>query len=428
MGRKRRTEQYIKGTQKRVKSQSKLDRKTDLDYISPDDYVTIDDLMYVKPYVFEFKANFKPRWTGKKVFEVFRDEFRHADEDYWESEFQNGRVLVNNVPVSKKTVWTDGMEVEHVVHRHESAVLSSKIHIAHDDVGYMVVSKPPSLPIHPCGTYRRNSLLFILKALYGTGKLSSVHRLDKETSGLVILAKDSENASKFCEEIKAHKVRKTYLAEVEGTFLKGHVVCEESILWDKREQRASVHPEGLEAETSFRFVKYKKDCNTSIVECMPKTGRTHQIRVHLTHLGYPIVNDPCYGGKSIISSNNEDKDWNKRKAISLSLKHERFRETDDVINYRRENTLSKWIQQHYQKTGRSLTLLEEGNQLGCTNCPQVVNVKNVEVKDMYIHLHALKYESSNWSFQVPHPIWADRDTPQSSVIEPDIRRLNCNII
>ncbi|KAI0565683.1 RNA pseudouridylate synthase [Gracilaria domingensis] len=404
MGRKRKPMDYNRGPLKRARtSNPRQKRVSDLDYIGKDDYVQHEGLLYVRPYVFEFRTNFKPRWTGKTVYDVFCQEFKHTEREYWSREFKEGRILCAGKAVDVGVVWQDGMEVIHLVHRHESAVLSEKIHIAHDHEGFVVVSKPPSLPIHPCGTYRRNCLQFVLKAFYGMGTLLSVHRLDKETSGLVIMAKNSTYAAQFANEIKDRKVRKTYLAEVNGIFPETRVECREPIFWNKREMKASISSNGMEAVTVFSRMSHDCKKNRSIIECRPITGRTHQIRVHLAHLGYAIVNDPLYGPNSHPAEVLNTKAVN---TSSLLLTHNSFKDEATMNENRQTYLACEWSKAAQKRHGRHLTCLEEGKKLACSNCPQVTNVKNVSIDKMYIHLHAQKYESSDWSFEVPPPQWA----------------------
>lgn len=408
MGQKRSCTSRSIQSYKRTRRSKPSKPETDLDYISKHDYVIIDNFMHARPYVFEYKTNFKPRWRNQTILDVFRQEFKHTEDNYWERETEDGRILANGEKITSGTLWDNGIEVVHLVHRHESAVLASSIHIAQDEDGFIVVSKPPSLPVHPCGTYRRNSLQFIMKAFHGTGKLFVVHRLDKETSGLVILAKKPDFAAKFSAEIKEHKVQKTYLAEVHGLFPVQASTCAEPLYWDKRELKGFVRQDGQDAKTSFKLLSRNKEKGTSIVECQPRTGRTHQIRIHLAHLGYPIVNDPLYGNRSshenfaLSAGSAED-------PLSITLDHPAFLD-DALVNESRQTYLAcNWSQHSLKQHGRHLSCLEEGQSLSCTNCPQVANLKNVEVQQMFIHLHALKYESNSWAFEVPLPHWAQQD-------------------
>ncbi|PXF43578.1 RNA pseudouridine synthase 7 [Gracilariopsis chorda] len=368
---------------------------------------------------FEFRTYYKPRWKNKTVYETFCDEFSHKDEVYWSREFDGGRILCKGQTLGINTAWYDGMEVIHIVHRHESAVLSERIHIAVDREGFVVVSKPPSVPVHPCGTYRRNCLQFILKAFYGMGDLFSVHRLDKETSGLVIMAKNPEYAARFAKEIKDHKVRKTYIAEVNGIFPNGELDCKEPIYWDKKTMKAGISEKGADATTKFSKISHNNRECTSLVECKPITGRTHQIRVHLAHLGYAIINDTLYATERIPSKRSKvSRDF---ESSALLLTHDSFKD-EAAINMMRKTYLAcEWSRRSYQQHGRHLTCTEEGEELCCKNCPQVTNDKNVNIDAMYIHLHALKYESSEWSFEVPRPEWA-LDTKNESRVRQDANK------
>ncbi|CAN8076279.1 unnamed protein product [Agarophyton chilense] len=405
MGRKRRSTEDYRGPQKRARALKgrKCKPVSDLDYIGKEDYIQHNGLMYVRPYVFEFRTNFKPRWTDKTVYDVFCQEFKHTEKEYWNREFKEGRVLMKSAAISKAVVWRDGMEVIHLVHRHESAVLSETVHVTHNHEGFVIVSKPPSLPIHPCGTYRRNTLQFILKAFYGMGTLLSVHRLDKETSGLVIMAKNATYAAQFAQEIKDRKVQKTYLAEVNGIFPEGEVECREPIFWDKREMKAFIKPDGAEAVTVFSRISNDRERDRSLLECKPVTGRTHQIRIHLAHLGHAIINDPLYGKEPDPAETLDSKVVNP---ASLLLTDTSFKDKATVDDSRKTYIACDSSKHAYAEHGRHLSCLEEGRKLNCSNCPQVTNVKNVSVGKMYIHLHAQKYESKNWSFEVPPPKWA----------------------
>lgn len=409
MGKRKRHSSNVRNHElKRSRGASNKTQDTDYDYVSTHDYVTIGNFIYARPYVFEFKCHFKPRWRDRTIFDVFVEEFRHTGRDYWVNEFNNQRVLADGHPIDRTALWVDGSEVVHVVHRHESAILASPIHVAFDHDGFIVVSKPPSMPVHPCGTYRRNSLQFLLRAFHGYGPLLCVHRLDKETSGLVILAKTSAFAARFTEEIKHHKFVKTYVAEVVGLFPDTISECSEPLYWDKREMRASVEKGGLEAKTAFSVLVRDSKRNTSIIECQPLTGRTHQIRIHLAYLGFPIVNDPLYSGEGPARdtfSVTED-------LSAVTLHHEKFREECPLGNdVRPSNKVCQWVQAARRKSNRILSVLEEGVALGCSNCPQITNSKNVAVNAMVIHLHALRYKSDEWTFEVPPPPWMYRKSP-----------------
>lgn len=366
--------------------------ETDLQTVSPADYVTVGAFRYVLPYMYEFRMNYKPRWHGETVQDVFCSEFAHADDEYWKTEIREGRVRHNgkNVrgeAVTPGTTWCEGMETIHVVHRHESAILSADIPIVYNDKSFVVVSKPHSMPIHPCGTYRRNCLLFLLAAQYNMHNLHVVHRLDKETSGVVILAKTPSAAASFSDDLRDRKMHKTYVAEVRGDFGADVVTCNNAMAWDARALRSSVDVDGRDAETTFRRLSYNSKKDTSIVECEPQTGRTHQIRVHLAHLGHSIINDGLYG----------ETEWSARASAAVA-----GADAPSALSLADRNL------------DASGSIRRAGKSLSCRNCPQVTNLKNVESQAMFIHLHALKYKSDQWSYEVPLPEWATTEPSRTN--------------
>ena len=119
-----------------------------------------------------------------------------------------------------------------------------------------------------------------------------MHRLDRVTTGILLLGKSKSAARSLTDRILANAVRKEYLAKVRGAFPTA-VTCQAPLSIDHRTRASQVdEAAGKPATTAFTLIC--TDGDTSIVHCLPKTGRTHQIRVHLQHLGHPIVDDPLY--------------------------------------------------------------------------------------------------------------------------------------
>lgn len=183
----------------------------------------------IYPYPFTFATFAKARWIGRTVVDIYHEEFGSYPRSYYEAAIKAGRILVSGNKVDCDYKINGGDELTHTVHRHEPAVGLSNtssedpIRIVYEDETLLVVDKPATLPIHPCGGYNFNSLLEILAHWkpdsFGTGKLFTVHRLDRLTSGLVLIAKSSALARTLGNCIMQRDgCEKAYLARVNGKF------------------------------------------------------------------------------------------------------------------------------------------------------------------------------------------------------------------
>ena len=176
--------------------------------------------------------------------------------------------------------------------------------ILYEDNDVLVVNKPAGLTVHPAPGHPGHTLANAVLARFpelgdedNTLRPGIVHRLDKDTSGVMVIARNRLAQANLSEQFKSRRVKKSYLVLVKGKLTPPTGVIEAAIGRDPRNrQRMAVVSRGREARTEYRVIKYYG--NHSLLEIKPETGRTHQIRVHLAAIGYPVVGDAVYGVKS----------------------------------------------------------------------------------------------------------------------------------
>ena len=179
-----------------------------------------------------------------------------------------------------------------------------QLDVLYEDRDILVVNKPPGLVVHPAAGHRRGTLVNALlhhcpelRTIGGGERPGIVHRLDKETSGCLVVAKAEKAHQILARQFQTRQVKKIYVALVHGAVRTAPRTVTLPIgRHEKERKRMGVRTrKGRETETTFRVLRTAPDC--SLVEVTPTTGRTHQIRVHMAAIGHPVIGDKLYGGR-----------------------------------------------------------------------------------------------------------------------------------
>ncbi|KAI9498294.1 pseudouridine synthase [Zychaea mexicana] len=373
---------------KRPKGRSEKDFREKND-ISNAEYIVEDGLRRVKPYFFEYKAYAKGRWMQRSLINVFTEEFQDRNEKYYRHAMELGLITINGETVGPDHIVKNNDILGHKIHRHEPVVTGKPIEIVHRSNDLIVINKPGGIPIHPAGRYRHNTVIHVMRKTLGIERLFPANRLDRPTSGLMLVGLNSEKARQLEAEMISGQIQKEYVCRVVGEFPQEEIVCEEPLKTISYKLSLNyVHGDGKASKTIFKRLSYNG--KTSVVWCRPRTGRTHQIRVHLRYLGYPIANDPIYGNglpwSDLIQKGQTLDEEGAEKVVQKVIEVATFPE-------------GMWEDTEDKDGVKQI-------KPRCDECGLVLT-EDPSLKELCIWLHAWKYSGPSWAYETALPDWAD---------------------
>ncbi len=235
-------------------------------------------------------------WEGVTLLDFLSGVLKHVPRGEWEDLCRMGRLLdQENRPVAADHFVRAGERYFLLQPGLVEPEVSADLQVVHEDEAVLVLNKPAPLPVHPSGRFNRNTLEYILHQVYHPQKPRAAHRLDANTTGLIICARTRYFAGILQPQFERGEVQKIYLVKVVGRPEWDQQICAAAIGREPGEigLREIDVEAGLPAKTEFKVLARLSD-GTTLLEARLLTGRTNQIRLHLRHLGFPVLGDPVY--------------------------------------------------------------------------------------------------------------------------------------
>jgi RluA family pseudouridine synthase len=237
---------------------------------------------------------------GSTLLDFLASVFPRLSRAEWKSLCDEGRLTTTErVPCTAEHQIFQGERYTQHTPAHLEPSVNADIRILHEDEALVVINKPAPLPMHPCGRFYKNTLQWILCEAYKPHSLRPAHRLDAQTTGVSVWTRSRHFARLVQKQFAENLVKKSYLARVHGEPSAEEFSCHSPIATEPGHSGfRQAEPAGQNARTDFRVLKQFGD-GTSLLEAVPVTGRTNQIRIHLQTLGFPIYGDPVYAKETI---------------------------------------------------------------------------------------------------------------------------------
>lgn len=249
----------------------------------------------------------QPHQAGQQLLDFVSQRFTYRSREEWQAELAAHRFLLNDDEARPDYILAQGDRLVYLMPALVEPPVDSNYTVLYEDADLLVIDKPAPLPCHPGGRFFAHTLWAMLKENHGLDEPRLVNRLDRETSGIVLVAKNKAAARLCQEQFAQRRVEKVYLVMVEGDFSDTSAPVEapgwlgpdpNSAVRKKMRfypEQKNAPPGAVESSTTFRRISGTPDASLSLLEARPHTGRCHQIRATLLHLGFPVVGDKLYG-------------------------------------------------------------------------------------------------------------------------------------
>lgn len=248
----------------------------------------------------QFSSKIPRNCRGKTLIQYLSERFTYQSVETWRAKIENGEILFQGKLTQSDQLILGNEDLLYLINNYDEPEVPLSFELIFENEDYLIIGKSAGQPITRTGRIIYNSLVQILRRHFANEDISPLFRLDRETSGLMVFGKNSS----ACQVVDGNKHgilgRKIYLAVVWGEFLQ-EKECQAPL----KEcgvlpipAKMIIDPSGKEAKSYFRPLL--SSSNYSLVMCEIWTGRKHQIRAHLAHLGFPIVGDKIYGSNGAV--------------------------------------------------------------------------------------------------------------------------------
>ena len=251
-------------------------------------------------------SSYEVSMDGVRLDVYLTDILEDKSRSFIQNIIEDGNVLVNGILKKSNYKVKKGDIIDVSIEEPKELTIVPQpisLHILYEDSDLIVVNKPQGMVVHPAsGIYKDtlvNALLYHCKDLSGINGIlrpGIVHRIDKDTSGILVVAKNDYAHIKLSEQLKEHSMKREYIALAEGVIKEDEGIVDKPLARDPVQRiKIAVSSSGRRAVTHFRVLK--RYDNYTLIKCILETGRTHQIRVHMAYIRHPLVGDPVYGYK-----------------------------------------------------------------------------------------------------------------------------------
>jgi len=248
---------------------------------------------------------------GLSVAGFYSRHYTHSTEATWRQRIEAGQVSLNGRPASPDELLTRGDRLSYLRLPWEEPEAPGDFETLFEDGDVLVLAKPSGLPVLPGGFFLENTLLYLVRKRYGA-ECSPLHRLGRGTSGAILFTRNPRAARLLTNAMKERRILKVYLALASGTTMPDTFTVDAPIGPVPYRRPTTVHayrPDGRPSISHIRVIRRIPGENATLLEVTIPTGRPHQIRIHLSYAGYPLVGDPLYRPGGVPRAGGEDDEY-----------------------------------------------------------------------------------------------------------------------